>query len=114
MLYKMYAIFIVMLHDNSTNIHSSFIAKVRFFQDIGVREDAIGNMLVKFPSLLTYSLYRKIRPVVCSFLTSLPLPPPPPPPPPHPHSKRKKTNVYTILWGISIWQKAVKNIRDIS
>jgi len=25
-------------------------------------------MLVKFPPLLTYSLYKKIRPVVCSFL----------------------------------------------
>jgi hypothetical protein len=50
--------------------HFSFIAKVRFFQDIGVRDDAIGNMLVKFPSFLTYSLYKKLRPVVCSFLTS--------------------------------------------
>lgn len=71
MLYKIYAIFIVMLYDNGTNIHFSFIAKVRFLQDIGVRDDAIGNMLVKFPSLLTYSLYKKIRPVVCSFLTIL-------------------------------------------
>lgn len=32
-----------------------------------MREDAIGNMLVKFPPLLTYSLHKKIRPVVCSF-----------------------------------------------
>lgn len=44
-----------------------FIVKVQFFQDIGVRDDAIGNMLVKFPPLLTYSLYKKIRPVVCFF-----------------------------------------------
>ena len=41
-----------------------FIVKVRFFEDIGVRNDAIGNMLVKFPPLLTYSLNKKIRPVV--------------------------------------------------
>lgn len=42
--------------------------QVKFFQDIGIRDDAIGKMLVKFPPLLTYSLYKKIRPVVCSFL----------------------------------------------
>lgn len=48
-------------------MHLYFIVKVQFFQDIGVRDDAIGNMLVKFPPLLTYSLYKKIRPVVCSF-----------------------------------------------
>lgn len=40
--------------------------KVKFFQDIGIRDDAIGKMLVKFPPLLTYSLYKKIRPVVRS------------------------------------------------
>lgn len=50
--------------------------KVQFFQDIGVRDDAIGNMLVKFPPLLTYSLHKKIRPVVCSFLVSSPQPTP--------------------------------------
>lgn len=42
-----------------------FILKVQFFEDLGVRKDAIGNMLVKFPPLLTYSLHKKIRPVVC-------------------------------------------------
>lgn len=41
--------------------------KVRFFQDIGIPDDAIGNMLAKFPPLLTYSLYKKIRPVVCAW-----------------------------------------------
>lgn len=45
--------------------------KVKFFQDLGVRNDGIAKMLVKFPTLLTYSLYKKIRPVVCLF--SLPL-----------------------------------------
>ncbi|PON57872.1 Mitochodrial transcription termination factor [Parasponia andersonii] len=38
-------------------------------KDIGVRDDAIGNMLVKFPPLLTYSLYKKIRPVVIFLMT---------------------------------------------
>ena len=38
--------------------------KVQFFKDVGVRDDGISNMLVKFPSLLTFSLYKKIRPVV--------------------------------------------------
>lgn len=45
--------------------------KVRFFQDIGVRDDGIGNMLVKFPTLLTYSLHKKIRPVVSPLLLKL-------------------------------------------
>jgi len=49
----------------------NFIVKVRFFEDIGVRNDAIDNMLVKFPPLLTYSLNKKIRPVVCPFLMQL-------------------------------------------
>lgn len=39
--------------------------------DIGVRSDAIGNVLVKFPPVLTYSLYKKIRPVVCSYISLL-------------------------------------------
>ena len=30
-----------------------FHVKVRFFQDIDIQDDAIGNMLVKFPLLLT-------------------------------------------------------------
>ncbi|XP_050260013.1 phenylalanine--tRNA ligase alpha subunit, cytoplasmic-like [Quercus robur] len=34
--------------------------KVRFFQDIDIQDDAIGNMLVKFPSLVTCSPYKKI------------------------------------------------------
>ncbi|MBA0815551.1 hypothetical protein Gohar_000315, partial [Gossypium harknessii] len=42
---------------------------VQFFRDIGVQEDAIGNMLVKFPPLLTYSLHKKIRPVVIYLMT---------------------------------------------
>jgi len=46
--------------------------KVRFFQDIDIQDDAIGNMLVRFPSLLTCSLYKKIWPVVCTFLISSP------------------------------------------
>jgi len=45
--------------------------KVQFLQDIGVRSDAIGNVLVKFPPVLTYSLYKKIRPVVCSHILLL-------------------------------------------
>ncbi|KAG4973819.1 hypothetical protein JHK87_030640 [Glycine soja] len=47
----------------------NFIVKVRFFEDIGVRNDAIDNMLVKFPPLLTYSLNKKIRPVVIFLMT---------------------------------------------
>ncbi|KAL1324159.1 transcription termination factor MTERF2, chloroplastic isoform X2 [Arachis hypogaea] len=38
-------------------------------KDIGVRDDAVGNMLVKFPTLLTYSLNKKIRPVVIFLMT---------------------------------------------
>ena len=34
-----------------------FHVKVRFFQDIDIQDDAIGNMLVNFPSLLTCSPY---------------------------------------------------------
>ena len=49
-----------------------FHVKVRFFQHIDIQDDAIGNMLVKFPSLLTCSLYKKIWPVVCPFLISSP------------------------------------------
>ena len=49
-----------------------FHVKVRFFQHIDIQDDAIGNMLVKFPSLLTCSLYKKIWPVVCTFLISSP------------------------------------------
>jgi len=45
--------------------------QVQFLQDIGVRSDAIGNVLVKFPPVLTYSLYKKIRPVVCSHISLL-------------------------------------------
>lgn len=29
-----------------------------------MRSDAVGGVLVKFPPVLTYSLYKKIRPVV--------------------------------------------------
>jgi hypothetical protein len=45
--------------------------QVQFLQDIGVRSDAMGNVLVKFPPVLTYSLYKKIRPVVCSHISLL-------------------------------------------
>ncbi|CAI8616937.1 unnamed protein product [Vicia faba] len=38
-------------------------------KDLGVRNDGIANMLVKFPTLLTYSLYKKIRPVVIFLMT---------------------------------------------
>ncbi|XP_038887773.1 transcription termination factor MTERF2, chloroplastic isoform X2 [Benincasa hispida] len=41
----------------------------KFFKDVGVRDDGISNMLVKFPSLLTFSLYKKIRPVVIFLMT---------------------------------------------
>lgn len=41
-----------------------FLNKVQFLRDIGVQEEAIGNMLTRFPSLMTYSLYKKMRPVV--------------------------------------------------
>ena len=47
-----------------------FHVKVRFLQDIDIQDDALGNMLVKFPSLLTCSIYKKIWPVVCTFLIS--------------------------------------------
>lgn len=53
-----------------TQINSESLAfvKVRFFQDMGIPNEAIGNMIVKFPSLLTNSLYKKIRPVVSVLL----------------------------------------------
>ncbi|XP_027112259.1 transcription termination factor MTERF2, chloroplastic-like isoform X2 [Coffea arabica] len=41
----------------------------KFLRDIGVQEEAIGNMIAKFPPLLTYSLNKKIRPVVVFLLT---------------------------------------------
>lgn len=47
------------------------LLKVRFLQDIGIHEEAIGGVLVKFPPLLTYSLYKKIRPVVSPLSISL-------------------------------------------
>lgn len=37
---------------------------MRFFRAIGIREDAIGKVLVDFPALLSYSMDNKIRPVV--------------------------------------------------
>ncbi|KAF6136282.1 hypothetical protein GIB67_042767 [Kingdonia uniflora] len=40
-------------------------------KDIGIREDAVGGVLVKFPPLLTYSLYKKIRPVVIFLMTKV-------------------------------------------
>lgn len=51
------------------DMETTIVPKVRFFQDIGIKEDAIGRMLVKFPPLLTYSLFKKIRPVVVFLLT---------------------------------------------
>ncbi|XP_071690199.1 transcription termination factor MTERF2, chloroplastic [Rutidosis leptorrhynchoides] len=51
------------------DLESNIVQKVQFFRDIGVEEKGIGSMLVKFPSLLTYSLYKKIRPVVIFLLT---------------------------------------------
>lgn len=62
LIWKIFSYFQVVLQ---ILIKISFVVKVRFFQDIGIRNDAIGNMLAKFPPLLTYSLYKKIRPVVC-------------------------------------------------
>lgn len=54
-----------------------FSVQVQFLKDIGVQDDAIGNVLVKFPHLLTYSLYKKIRPVVrsslCYFMHVVPI-----------------------------------------
>ncbi|KAL5169148.1 Transcription termination factor MTERF2, chloroplastic [Glycine soja] len=51
------------------DLQMTIVPKVRFFEDIGVRNDAIDNMLVKFPPLLTYSLNKKIRPVVIFLMT---------------------------------------------
>ncbi|KAJ4716515.1 Transcription termination factor like [Melia azedarach] len=51
------------------DFETTIVPKVKFFQDIGVRDDGIANMLVKFPPLLTYSLYKKIRPVVIFLIT---------------------------------------------
>nr|AKM76443.1 embryo defective 2219 [Pelargonium fulgidum] len=51
------------------DLESNIVQKVRFFQDMGIRNDAIGKMLVKFPPLLTYSLLKKIRPVVIFLMT---------------------------------------------
>jgi hypothetical protein len=38
--------------------------KVRFLRAIGVHEEAIGKVIVEFPAFLSFSLDRKIRPVV--------------------------------------------------
>lgn len=38
--------------------------KVRFLKAIGVEEQVIGQVLVKFPALFSYSLDKKIRPLV--------------------------------------------------
>lgn len=51
------------------DLETTIVQKVRFLQDIGIKEEAIGRMLVRFPPLLTYSLYKKIRPVVVFLLT---------------------------------------------
>nr|AKM76448.1 embryo defective 2219 [Pelargonium transvaalense] len=51
------------------DLESNIVQKVRFFQDLGIRDEAIGKMLVKFPPLLTYSLLKKIRPVVIFLMT---------------------------------------------
>ncbi|GMH13437.1 hypothetical protein Nepgr_015278 [Nepenthes gracilis] len=51
------------------DLETTILPKVRFLQDMGIKEDAIGRMLVKFPPFLTYSLYKKIRPVVIFLLT---------------------------------------------
>lgn len=45
-----------------------WLGQVRFFRAIGIREDAIGQVLVDFPALLSYSMDRKIRPVVSTLL----------------------------------------------
>nr|AKM76431.1 embryo defective 2219 [Geranium maderense] len=51
------------------DLDPNIVQKVKFFQDLGVRDDAIGNMLAKFPPMLTYSLIKKIRPVVIFLMT---------------------------------------------
>nr|AKM76440.1 embryo defective 2219 [Pelargonium dichondrifolium] len=51
------------------DLESNIVQKVRFFQDLGIKNDAIGKMLVTFPPLLTYSLLKKIRPVVIFLMT---------------------------------------------
>lgn len=51
------------------DLESTIVPKVQFFRDIGVKEESIGGMLSRFPPLLTYSLYKKIRPVVIFLLT---------------------------------------------
>ncbi|MQL83822.1 hypothetical protein Taro_016307 [Colocasia esculenta] len=38
-------------------------------KDIGIHQEAIGGVLVKFPPILTYNLYKKIRPVVIFLMT---------------------------------------------
>lgn len=60
-------VFVLFRDDITDKFVVYFVMKVKFFQDLGVRNDGIANMLVKFPTLLTYSLYKKIRPVVCPF-----------------------------------------------
>lgn len=52
------------LYKDETDAMHLFSVQVQFLRDIGVQDDAIGKVLVKFPHLLTYSLYKKIRPVV--------------------------------------------------
>lgn len=42
------------------------MGQVRFLHAIGIREEVIGQVIVEFPALLSYSLDRKIRPMVSS------------------------------------------------
>ncbi|KAM3377023.1 transcription termination factor MTERF2, chloroplastic [Capsicum galapagoense] len=51
------------------DFETTIVSKVQFLRDIGVQQDAIGNMLVRFPRLFTFSLHKKIRPVVIFLLT---------------------------------------------
>ncbi|CAM6090663.1 unnamed protein product [Calypogeia fissa] len=46
------------------NVEENIAPKVKFLRAIGVLEEAIGQPIVDFPAILTYSLEKKIRPVV--------------------------------------------------
>lgn len=48
-----------------------WFGQVRFFRAIGIHENVIGQVIVDFPALLSYSMDRKIRPVVSTTLCPL-------------------------------------------
>nr|GMD97076.1 transcription termination factor MTERF2, chloroplastic [Ipomoea batatas] len=51
------------------DLQNTIVPKVQFLREIGVQENAIGDVLARFPRIFTYSLEKKIRPTVIFLLT---------------------------------------------